>query len=1038
MRQARQTGLGMIGLKGVVLRLNSALLAVAREPRCAAVLFLLMSCLVPSTSWSGTLGELTAERKAILKEQFAVLLDKRKGPFDRNVCVCQDGRKEVVRGRDGAFTTGCGDKIVFCGAFRAPWAQVLAEQGVYVGNIFTNDLHEWESSPDHHNLVRGYVLEKFFIDTHPDHRLAVARTMRGVAGAEYEAPALRTFVERYLGLDSFDDSRHFLLAYELQRRFFVDNDTGRIDKVRNMATQIEQQDSDFKPLRDAVHNQISAVLIPRLTDYKDRRAKGAVREQIAKLIAEIEKLTALDEEALRPRLAKIEEAGLRAQLEALMPAGDPPPLEVVESLAQIMAQARESVAANSISPADARRLVDVNVIAAAVIQSQGNAFLEAEQAGTVAEHFRFLFALAEATYGVGLLTERERKAARGYLALGSGEAEVTRDDFTRRLERAGRLVAWAQAGAQSAFGEVWEAWILLMPEVAQISDDILRGSPLLLFAQAVTRLEDHAAGPDPVRHEVMGEAFTRGLRGLNPGLARGLLRVNPEGDDYSRDQVVALAQTPPELQPVAGIATQGEGNMLSHVQLLARSLGIPNVVTDSEPFARIAARDGQEVFYLVTPGGRVYLKEAAQMTAADQAIYAEFHRNTNPGSDGSLGAAGTKLDIDSESLDLDTILPLALSELSIADSGIRAGPKAAYLGELKRLFPDKVSRGVVIPFGAYYAHYRDAKVAVPSELSGSGVAEAGEALPSFVERTYETFFGEMIPGGADEAALRAWIEPRLAVIRQSITERPLSQELRDAIRQSLDEKGLLKAEDKTQTVGCFVRSDTNVEDLDNFSGAGLNLTLFNLGSLKDIYDGIRQVWASPFTYRSFSWRQPLIDEPLWVLPSIVILESIASEKSGVLVTADILNGEEGKMVVATSEGVGGAVDGTPAETLLWSPGEVELVMPYKSAWRLMLKPEGGSEVVPSTGAQQVLSEDELGRLVAAAKEIDSRLEPAKDEAGRPRPWDIEFGFAKGRLWLFQVRPFVGNEELANMPALAALDPPTAPKRESIGLADVVQ
>ena len=71
-----------------------------------------------------------------------------------------------------------------------------------------------------------------------------------------------------------------------------------------------------------------------------------------------------------------------------------------------------------------------------------------------------------------------------------------------------------------------------------------------------------------------------------------------------------------------------------------------------------------------------------------------------------------------------------------------------------------------------------------------------------------------------------------------------------------------------------MRSDTNVEDLDNFNGAGLNLTLFNLKSLDDIYEGLKEVWASPFGYRSFSWRQTLIDQPLWVLPSVVILEAV--------------------------------------------------------------------------------------------------------------------------------------------------------------------
>src|SRR4029077_8344444 len=164
-----------------------------------------------------------------------------------------------------------------------------------------------------------------------------------------------------------------------------------------------------------------------------------------------------------------------------------------------------------------------------------------------------------------------------------------------------------------------------------------------------------------------------------------------------------------------------------------------------------------------------------------------------------------------------------------------------------------------------------------------------------------------------ERELAAWITPRLEVIQYSIRKAPLSAELRDGIRTELDRVGLLTGPDKRDTVGCFVRSDTNVEDLDNFNGAGLNLTLFNLKSLDDISEGIKEVWASPFSYRSFSWRQTLIDQPLWVLPSVVLLEAVSSQKSGVLVTGDPETSDRAKMLVATSEGVGGAVDGTPTE-----------------------------------------------------------------------------------------------------------------------------
>ena len=222
-------------------------------------------------------------------------------------------------------------------------------------------------------------------------------------------------------------------------------------------------------------------------------------------------------------------------------------------------------------------------------------------------------------------------------------------------------------------------------------------------------------------------------------------------------------------------------------------------------------------------------------------------------------------------------------------------------------------------------------------------------------------------------------------------------------------------------MGVFVRSDTNVEDLDNFNGAGLNLTLFNKKSLADVGEALKEVWASPFSLRSFSWRQTLIDEPLWVLPSVVILESVPSEKSGVLVTGHISDGSPGAMTIATSEGVGGAVDGTSAETVVWSPDGLEVVTLFKSPYKNQLLPGGGTQVVPSSGNEYVLSKADVDKLVAAGKTVTEKFEPARDPSGRPRPWDIEFGFVGDKLWLFQSRPFIGNDSLKNVPALSALE-----------------
>jgi hypothetical protein len=103
-----------------------------------------------------------------------------------------------------------------------------------------------------------------------------------------------------------------------------------------------------------------------------------------------------------------------------------------------------------------------------------------------------------------------------------------------------------------------------------------------------------------------------------------------------------------------------------------------------------------------------------------------------------------------------------------------------------------------------------------------------------------------------------------------------------------------------------------------------------------------------------------------------------------------------------------------------------------------LKAEGGSEVVPATGNDYVLNDDEVAALTAAARKISESLEPARDQAGAPRAWDIEFGFADGKLWLFQVRPFIGNENMQNVPALAALESGSTSTAGTISLGDMVK
>jgi len=984
--------------------------------------------------------ELSLQEQAELKQNFALCLSKLKGPYTENFCLCRDGRKLPVQGPGGQVRVPCKDPL-FCAAYRAPWAEALARDRMYIANIFSRDLYLWNSFPNHDDLVRGYILEKYFVETNPTHKLAQLKAYRGLSSAEEETGASVRFFERYLTPPGFDGGRDFLLAYELQRRYFVRDDLGQVEKVRNQAVRIEAVRPDFKPLKDAVHNQISAGLIPGLAAYRDR-AQGAVRTQVDELIREIEKLTTLDESALRPQIAAIADPTLRAELAALAPPASAAPIDALAALGRLMVRAREAVAARTIAAADARRLVDLEITAALVVQQRGTAVLEGG-ALTVRDHLRTLAALVDAGYGTGLLGARERQAAASVVAELLAAGEHPRQRFAAILERAERVAEWAQASVELAFAEVAAPWTFLLPQTAGLRDDILRGSPLLLYAQFARRLDDVVAGSSRPRHHIFGTEVTGDIRALNPGLALGLLRIAPATGAHARDEIVALAETPADLEPAAGILTQGEGNLLSHVQLLARALGIPNVVLGPTAFATVRKHDGERVLLIATQGGRVILKAASAMSPEEHLAYGDYTRNVQRTADGRLGG-GRKLHIDRSKIDLGKRLPIDLTEVRRKDSGVFCGPKAAYLGELKHLFPSRVPRGIVVPFGAYYDHYQHARVVVPDKLRALGIARPGDPLPAFVEQTYREFFGGLLPKRRSEQELSAWIAPRLEIIRQSIRATPIAPELRQAIRDGLDRNGLLSP-NGTSTVGCFVRSDTNVEDLDDFNGAGLNLTLFNRTSLDELYAALVEVWASPFQFRSFSWRQTLIDDPAWVLSSVVILESVPSEKSGVLVTADVMSGARSnsgapsKMLVATSEGVGGAVDGTSAETLLWSPTGVELVTLYKSPWRNDLDGDGGSRVVPSSGGDTVLLPAELAELVAAGQAISAQLEPVRDPTGVPRPWDIEFGFEGGKLWLFQCRPFLGNDDLKNLPALAAFDgPSTAAKDGTVSLEEVLQ
>ncbi|WAC02404.1 hypothetical protein N7U66_01395 [Lacinutrix neustonica] len=219
---------------------------------------------------------------------------------------------------------------------------------------------------------------------------------------------------------------------------------------------------------------------------------------------------------------------------------------------------------------------------------------------------------------------------------------------------------------------------------------------------------------------------------------------------------------------------------------------------------------------------------------------------------------------------LDLCDVINMRAVDATDSGKLCGPKAANLGELKKLFPDQVVEGLIIPFGIFRSHM------------SQNMPNTGKTYWEYLNDTFDKA-KILADRGESEAEVEAFQLEALDKLHKAIIEMPLSTAFHIDLRQQFKTVfGRAIGE-----VPVFLRSDTNMEDLKEFTGAGLNLTLFNIKDEDEIIRGIKRVWASAYTERSFKWRQKYLSNPENVFPSILIIPSVDVDYSGVMITKGI-------------------------------------------------------------------------------------------------------------------------------------------------------
>ena len=357
---------------------------------------------------------------------------------------------------------------------------------------------------------------------------------------------------------------------------------------------------------------------------------------------------------------------------------------------------------------------------------------------------------------------------------------------------------------------------------------------------------------------------------------------------------------------------------------------------------------------------------------------------------------------DLKKLDLSMRTFVSLDTLRAKDSGRIVGPKAAKLGELKANFPDRVAPGVGIPFGLYRATVLDRPY-----------KNTGKTVYQWMVESFRKL--EAMPAGSKESAQAA--EQLRAEIYSTVITTDPGPQFREQLRAAMTKE--FGADFRG---GVFVRSDTNVEDLPGFTGAGLNLTLFHIAGFDNIVKGIQEVWASPYTQRAWAWRQAHMKGPEHIYPAVLLLRTVPSDLSGVMITQDVDSGDRSILSVAVNEGVGGAVEGQAAESVRIDKrtGDVRLMAAATSPRRMVPQATGGIAKLPASGAETLLTADEAKQLIAFSDEIKKRFQQV-DERGQPAAADVEFAFVGGRLWLLQIRPFNESRQAQASAYLAKMD-----------------
>ncbi|OFZ17880.1 MAG: phosphoenolpyruvate synthase [Bdellovibrionales bacterium GWB1_55_8] len=482
---------------------------------------------------------------------------------------------------------------------------------------------------------------------------------------------------------------------------------------------------------------------------------------------------------------------------------------------------------------------------------------------------------------------------------------------------------------------------------------------------------------------------------LNPGTARGRLRAFRSEAEYRKAwhtldwyDIIVMDRVPEDIPRLSGIINVQHTTPLSHTNVLASGWQVPNAIQlgiwnriDREQL------DGKWVSYSVELTG----------TGIDLlAIARPEEVNTRP----AWSVHNVKIEAP------ETVnTPIAVLDSLRMSDRYRYGTKAANIGELRYL----LDRGSERLLGFYKIRRPPRSNLLPHVAKLFGLPENSEpaslsrAAWDFLKANVQIPRGIALPFSIQQEFLES--SPR---IQQMVGRLKMAIELNakevDSICLNLQNmiratriperlRDTIDAQIASHLAGVssfVVRSSSNAEDLDGFSAAGIYESINHVTTSENVFQSIKEVWASLLSPRSVRLRNEVGISTDDSYMGVIVQEEVPAGIGGVMVTRNPMNRADFRNVYVnvSAKSVADVVQG--------------LELPYQYLFNTV---EGGGRTISIGNAESDLSTEQkkmLQKLAISGRLLQSHFSP---DYTFTSPLDIEWLVNSEGIFILQLRPY---------------------------------